>query len=59
MSMQVEDLYERIQALALTEKLELVSRVFADLKANLELQEELADWDRLSDEALELLDKEL
>lgn len=58
MSMQVEDLYQRIQALALTEKLELVSRVFADLKANLELQEELADWDRLSDEALELLDKE-
>jgi len=57
--MQVEDLYQRIQALALTEKLELVSRVFADLKANLELQEELADWDRLSDEALELLDKEL
>jgi hypothetical protein len=56
--MQVEDLYQRIQALALTEKLELVSRVFADLKANLELQEELADWDRLSDEALELLDKE-
>ena len=58
MSTQVEDLYQRIQALALTEKLELVSRVFADLKANLELQEELADWDRLSDEALELLDKE-
>lgn len=58
MSMQVEDLYQRIQGLALTEKLELVSRVFADLKANLELQEELADWDRLSDEALELLDKE-
>ncbi len=59
MSTHVEDLYQRIQALALTEKLELVSRVFADLKANLELQEELADWDRLSDEALELLDKEL
>ena len=58
MSTHVEDLYQRIQALALTEKLELVSRVFADLKANLELQEELADWDRLSDEALELLDKE-
>ena len=57
MSTHVEDLYQRIQALALTEKLELVSRVFADLKANLELQEELADWDRLSDEALELLDK--
>ena len=58
MSTHVEDLYQRIRALALTEKLELVSRVFADLKANLELQEELADWDRLSDEALELLDKE-
>ena len=58
MSTHVDDLYQRIQALALTEKLELVSRVFADLKANLELQEELADWDRLSDEALELLDKE-
>lgn len=59
MSMQVEDLYQRIQALAWREKLELVSRVFADLKASLELQEELKDWDRLSDEALELLDKEL
>ena len=58
MSTHVDDLYQRIQVLALTEKLELVSRVFADLKANLELQEELADWDRLSDEALELLDKE-
>lgn len=58
MSTQVEGPYERIQALALTEKLELVSRVFADLKAGMELQEELADWDRLSDEALELLDKE-
>jgi len=57
MSTHVDDLYQRIQVLALTEKLELVSRVFADLKANLELQEELADWDRLSDEALELLDK--
>lgn len=59
MSTQVEDLYQRIQSLALSERLELVTRVFADLKSSLELQEELADWDRLSDEALELFDKEL
>lgn len=58
MSTHIEDLYQRIQTLALKEKLELLSRVFADLKAGMELQEELADWDRLSDEALELLDKE-
>ncbi len=53
MSTQIEDLYQRIQSLALSERLELLNRVFADLKASLELQEELADWDRLSDEALE------
>ena len=58
MSTHIEDLYQRIQTLALKEKLELLSRVFADLKAGMELQEEMADWDRLSDEALELLDKE-
>lgn len=57
MSTQIDDLYQRIQSLALSERLELLSRVFADLKANLELQEELAGWDRLSDEALELIDK--
>ncbi|MBI4526366.1 MAG: hypothetical protein HY695_21410 [Deltaproteobacteria bacterium] len=59
MSTQVEDLYRRIQSLALSERLELINRVFADLKSNLELQEELAAWDRLSDEALELFDKAL
>ena len=59
MSTQIEELYQRIQSLALSERLELLSRVFTDLKASLELQEELADWDRLSDEALELLDKNL
>ncbi len=59
MSTQIEDLYQRIQSLALSERLELLSRVFTDLKASLELQEELADWDRLSDEALGLLDKKL
>ncbi len=59
MSTQIEDLYQRIQSLALSERLELLNRVFADLKASLELQEELADWDRLSDEALESFDKEL
>ena len=35
-------------------KLDSPSGVADDLKASLELQEELADWDRLSDEALEL-----
>lgn len=59
MSTQIEDLYQRIQSLALSERLELVNRIFADLKSSLELQEELADWDRLSDEAVELFDKEL
>lgn len=59
MSTQVEDLYQRIQSLGLSDRLDLVTRVFADLKASLELQEELADWDRLSDEALALFDKNL
>ena len=59
MSGPVEEVYQRIQTLALSERLELVSRIFADLKASLELQEELADWDRLSDEALDLFDKSL
>lgn len=59
MSTQVEELYQRIQSLALSERLELVSRIFADVKASLELQEELADWDRLSEAALELFDKSL
>ena len=57
MSTQVEDLYQRIQSLALSERLELLTKVFTDLKSSLELQEELADWDRLSDEAFELFDK--
>lgn len=59
MSTQIEDLYQRIQVLTLSERLELINRVFADLKSSLELQEELAGWGRLSDEALELFDKEL
>jgi len=59
MSTQVEDLYQRIQSLALSGRLELLTKVLNDLKSSLELQEELADWDRLSDEALELFGKEL
>jgi hypothetical protein len=59
MSGPVEEVYQRIQTLELSERLELTSRIFADLKASLELQKELADWDRLSDEALDLFDKSL
>jgi hypothetical protein len=48
MSAQFEDLYQQIQTLPLRERLELMSRLLADLKANVELQEELATRDRLS-----------
>lgn len=59
MSTSVEELYQRIQSLALSERLDLLGRIFADLKASLEVQEEFADWDRLSDEALDVFEKSL
>jgi hypothetical protein len=59
MSVQLESLYQQIQSLSLCERMELISRVFADLKADLELQEEFAQWDRLSDEALEQFEESL
>lgn len=59
MSAQLEDLYQQIQTLPLRERLELISRLFADLKANVELQEELATWDHLSDEALDQFEQSL
>jgi hypothetical protein len=37
----------------------LLSRVFADLKADMELQEEFAQWERLSDEALDQFEQNL
>jgi len=57
MSTPAEDLYRRIQSLPLSERLDLVSRIVADVKGNLQLRDELAEWDRLSDEALELFEK--
>jgi hypothetical protein len=57
MSTPAEDLYRRIQSLPLSERLELVSRIVADIKGNLQLRDELAEWDRLSDEALESFEK--
>ena len=59
MSTPAEDMYQRIQSLSLSERLELVSRIVADIKGNLQLRDELAEWDRLSDEALELFEKNL
>lgn len=59
MSTQLDDLYQQIQILSLYERLELLSRVFADLKADVELQRELSGWERLSDEALELFEQNL
>lgn len=59
MSTTAEDVYQRIQSLSLSERLELVSRIVADIKGNLQLRDELAEWDRLSDEALELFEKNL
>ena len=55
----VEELYRQIQTLPMSERLDLLSKVFADLKASLELHEELAAWDRLSDEALELFEHDV
>jgi len=59
MSVQLEHLYRQIQTLSWRERLELLSRVFADLKADMELQEELAQWERLSDEALDQFEQNL
>lgn len=59
MSVQLESLYQKIQSLSLCERMELISRVFADLRADLELQEEFAQWDRLSDEALDQFEESL
>ena len=57
MSTPVDNLYQQVQTLSLRERLELLSLVFADLQDDLELQEELAGWERLSDEALNLFEK--
>ena len=59
MSTQLETLYQQLQTLPRSERLELISRVLADLKADLALQEELTQWDRLSDEALDLSEQDL
>jgi len=59
MSTQVDTLYQQVQTLSLRERLELLSLVIDDLQEDLELQEELAGWERLSDEALNLFEKSL
>ena len=59
MSIQLDELYRQVQTLPLSERLELLGRVFADLKADLELREELADWERLGNEALDLFEQSL
>lgn len=59
MSANVQELYERIQSLPLRDRLELLSRILADVKAHVELREELEDWDKLSDEALAAFEKKL
>ena len=59
MSAPVEELYKRIQSLALRDRLDLLGRIFADLKATIELQEEFTEWERLSDEALDVFEKNL
>jgi hypothetical protein len=59
MSANVQELYEHIQSLPLKDKLELLSRILADVKAHVELQEELEEWDKLSDEALAAFEKKL
>jgi hypothetical protein len=53
MSVQLDELYQQAQTLPLRDRLELINRLFADLKGSVELQEELATWDCLSDEALD------
>ncbi len=59
MSANVQELYEHIQSLPLKDRLELLSRVLADVKAHVELREELEDWDKLSEEALAAFEKKL
>jgi len=59
MSVELEQLYQQIQTLSWRERLELISRMCADLKADMELQEELRQWDRLSDEALDQFEQRL
>ena len=59
MSAPVEELYQRIQTLALRDRIDLLGRMFADLKATIELQEEFTEWERLSDEALDAFEKKL
>lgn len=59
MSANVQELYEHIQALPLKDRLELLSRILADVKAHIEVQEELEEWDKLSDEALTAFEKKL
>ena len=59
MSANVQELYEHIQSLPLKDRLELLSRILADVKAHVELREELEDWDKLSEEALADFEKKL
>lgn len=59
MSIQLEELYQKAQTLPLLERLQLINRLLADLKADLELKEELTGWDHLSDEALALFEQNL
>jgi hypothetical protein len=59
MSIQLDEIYRQVQILPLNERLELLGRVLMDLKADLELREELADWERLGNEALDLFEQSL
>ena len=59
MSANVQELYEHIQSLPLKDRLELLARILADVKAHIELREELEEWDKLSDEALAAFEKKL
>ncbi len=59
MPANVQELYEHIQSLPLKGRLELLSRILADVKAHVELRDELEEWDRLSDEALAAFEKKL
>jgi len=59
MSANVQQLYEDIQSLPLKDRLELLSRIVADVKAHIELRDELDEWDKLSDEALAAFEKKL
>ena len=59
MSANVQDLYEQIQSLPLDDRLELLSRVLADVKAHIDMREELEEWDKLSNEALAMFEKKL